>query len=275
MTQTLSDKPVVICFSGLDPTGGAGIQADIETLASLGCHATPIITSLTVQDTHNVHDVTPVESTMIIAQARAILEDMPVKCIKIGLLGSIGIIEALHTLIQDYPHLPVIFDPIQRAGGGTVLANAKMLNAIETLLLPHVELITPNRSEAHILAGQADSIDACANELMAKGCSHVLITDTDNQPETLTNKLWGHGRALASNEWPRCEGTYHGSGCTLTAASAAYLAHGTEVINAVRQAQSFTWQSIKHGQRLGMGQLIPQRLFWCNQEQQSQWHQAN
>lgn len=270
-----SDKPIVMCFSGLDPTGGAGLQADIETLASLGCHATPVATALTVQDTHNVHDITPVDATLIISQARAILEDMPVKCIKIGLLGSIAAIEAIHTLLEDYPTLPVIFDPIERAGGGTVLANATMLNAIETLLLPKVSLITPNQTEAKTLADQADSIEACANELMGKGCAHVLITDIDPSSEKIANKLWGHGRLLSSNEWQRCEGVYHGSGCTLASATAAYLSHGTEMINASRQAQSFTWQSIKNGQRLGMGQLIPQRLFWCNEDNQTQWHQAN
>lgn len=275
MDKIAKEPPIIICFSGLDPTGGAGLQADIETMASLGCRAAPIATSLTVQDTHNVKEQLPVEATLLIAQARAILEDMPIKCIKIGLLGSVDAIEAIHTIIQDYPSLPVIFDPIIYAGGGTRLAQKDHIDALESLLLPNVSLITPNGKEAKLLAGQADSIEACANELMGKGCKHVLITDTNPNSRQITNKLWGHNRLLGSHNWERFEGVYHGTGCTLASAIAAYVAHGTDIANACRQAQSFTWQSVKHGHRMGMGQLIPNRFFWCDNQSQIEWHKAN
>lgn len=273
--QAALAPPIVMCFSGLDPTGGAGLQADIETMASLGCRAAPIATTLTVQDTHNVRDHLTVEPTLLIAQARAILEDMPIKCIKIGLLGSIGAIEAVHTLLEDYPSIPVIFDPVIYAGGGTRLTLNDQIDAIKSLLMPNVSLITPNQKEAKLLAGQADCIDACAHELMGKGCAHVLITDTLPNSQKITNKLWGHNRLLSSHDWERREGNYHGTGCTLASAIAAYTAHGTDMSNACRQAQSFTWQSVKHGQRLGMGQLIPNRFFWCDNQSQVEWHKAN
>ena len=275
MTQPSSECPIILCFSGLDPTGGAGLQADIETLISLGCHAAPIATSLTIQDTHDVKGITPIEPSLIISQARAILEDMPVNCVKIGLLGSVAAIEAIHTILEDYPNLPIVLDPIINAGGGGLLADKAILGAMETLLLPQVSVITPNHKEAKELADQADSIEACANELMSKGCAHVLITDCNPNSNVLTNKLWGHNRLLSSNDWDRYEGVFHGSGCTLASSIAGYLAHGTETVNACRQAQSYTWQSVRHGRRLGMGQLIPRRLFWSDHEKQSEWHHAN
>ena len=99
MKETGDCKPNVLCFSGLDPTGGAGIQADIEALFSAGCHCLPVVTALTVQDTHNVMASHPVAPTLLIAQARAVLDDMPVAAIKIGLLGSIQAAEALHSIL--------------------------------------------------------------------------------------------------------------------------------------------------------------------------------
>ena len=200
---------------------------------------------------------------------------MPIAAFKIGLLGSVAIIEAIHAIVKEYPKLPVILDPITSAGGGAHVMNNEQKSALESLLLPYTTLLTPNAAEAKALTGQADCIGACAHELMAKGCQYVLVTDTQPTDHTITNMLWGHDKLLATLENQRLEGTFHGSGCTLAAAAAAYLAHGTDIISAARQGQQFTAQTIKHGRRLGMGQLIPQRFFWCNQEYRSEWHQAN
>ncbi|HFE37893.1 MAG TPA: hydroxymethylpyrimidine/phosphomethylpyrimidine kinase, partial [Gammaproteobacteria bacterium] len=110
--------PVVMCFSGNDSTGGAGIQADIETLSGMGCHAAPVITSITVQDTRNVVGYYPLSGPMIVEQARAVLEDMPVVAFKVGMLGSVEVVEAVQVILDDYPNLPVILDPVLAAGGG-------------------------------------------------------------------------------------------------------------------------------------------------------------
>ena len=121
-------------FSGSDPSGGAGIQADIEALASMGCHAAPIITAVTVQDTLSVREYSTVDPDLVAAQARLILEDMPVSAFKIGMLGDVGIVEAIHLLLSDYPHIPLILDPVLASGSGAVLADEESVDAMVRLL---------------------------------------------------------------------------------------------------------------------------------------------
>ena len=116
MSTPESHIPAVLCFAGLDPTGGAGLQADIEAIVSMGGHPLPIATSLTVQDTHDVKALMPVDPRHVIAQAHTVLADIPVAAIKIGLLGSVGIVDALEDLLTDCDGVPVVLDPIGRAG---------------------------------------------------------------------------------------------------------------------------------------------------------------
>jgi hydroxymethylpyrimidine/phosphomethylpyrimidine kinase len=267
MNQSIA-PPVVIVFSGLDPTGGAGLQADIETLASTGCHAAPIATCLTIQTTQNVQDVIPVDSTLIIKQARAILEDMPVKAFKLGLLGAIETGEAIAALLNDYADIPVILDPIINAGGGSELANAQIVAALGCLLIPKTTLLTPNSEEAHILAPNANTLDNCAMTLLADGCEYILITGTHSPTQKVINSLYGNHRKLKDYRWERLDENFHGSGCTLASALAGFLAHGHELYSAVLSAQRYTWRSLSSGYYLGMGQALPNRLFWSNQDKE-------
>ena len=118
VTPTENTRPIVMSFAGHDPCGGAGIQADIETLVSLGCHCTPVVTALTVQDSVNVKDYVATDAGLLVEQARAVLEDMPVAAFKIGMIGSVQNVEAIHTIIQEYRDIPVVLDPVLAAGGG-------------------------------------------------------------------------------------------------------------------------------------------------------------
>ncbi|MGI9251772.1 MAG: bifunctional hydroxymethylpyrimidine kinase/phosphomethylpyrimidine kinase [Pseudohongiellaceae bacterium] len=266
-------KPVVMCFSGLDPTGGAGIQADIETLFSLGCHCAPIVTTLTVQTTRDALKFNSVEPALLIQQARAVLDDMEVKCFKLGLLGSVDIIEAVHGLLADYPELPVVLDPVFSAGGGFAFADdsgKRVIKAMRSLLLPRCTVLTPNTDEARQLAsiGDADTRviceDAC-HELLGTGCQHILLTGTHADTEDVVNYLYSNSQQRSSQQsatsftWPRLPQQYHGSGCTLAAAVAAHLAHGLDVGEAVKRAQRFTWESLHHGLQVGAGQHLPNR----------------
>lgn len=258
--------PVVMCLSGNDPTGGAGIQADIEALASHGCHTAPVITAITVQDTQNVQDFRSVDAALVIEQARAVLEDMSVAAIKIGMVGSVENVEAIHTLLMDYPHLPVVLDPILSASGGADLADEAVQKAMETLLFPMTTVLTPNSREARHLAPEADNLNACALALLDKGCEFVLITGAhENTPEVI-NTLYGNHRVLETFHWERLPGQYHGSGCTLAASIAGLLAQGLEPFTAIHEAQEYTWESLNHAYRAGMGQLLPNRLFWARGE---------
>jgi hydroxymethylpyrimidine/phosphomethylpyrimidine kinase len=259
--------PVVMCFSGLDSTGGAGVQADIEAIASMGCHAAPVVTALTVQDTHQVISYTPVDISLLIAQARAVLEDIPVAAIKIGMVGNVPVIEAIHSLLTDYPDIPVVLDPVLAGGGGGELSNDQVIDAMTRLLLPQVTVLTPNSIEARALAPEADTLDACGQQLLDMGCEFVLLTGTHEKAEHVENRLYGSRRLLETFSWERLPNSYHGSGCTLAAAIAGLLAHGLEPFTATHEAQEYTWEALRNGYRIGMGQLLPNRLFWARGEE--------
>ncbi len=262
MTET-PGIPIVLALSGSDPSGGAGIQADIESLLSHGCHCAPVITAVTVQDTQTVYSYAPLGGTLIMEQARAVLEDMPVAAIKIGMLGSSEAVEAICGVLQDYPNIPVVLDPIVASGNGATLAEKDVLEAIDSLLLPHVTVLTPNSPEARILAPAADNLDACAMALLDKGCEFVLITGTHENTSAVTNSFYGNHRLLESYTWERLNGSFHGSGCTLAASIAGLLAQGLEPLSAVHEAQAYTWETLARATRLGMGQALPNRLFWA------------
>ena len=261
--MTQPSIPVVMTFSGHDPGGGAGIQADIEAVASMGCHAAPIITAHTVQDTRDVISVTPAETTLLIQQARAILEDMEVAAFKVGLLASTEVVEAVHSLMVDYPGIPVVVDPVLFAGGGSRLVDEGLLSAMRSLLLPLTTILTPNSFEARTLAAEADNLDACAHKLLDDGCEFVLITGTHENTPAVENRLYSHHRHMDTYTWERLPASYHGSGCTLAAAIAGLLAQGGDIPAVIEEAQTYTWETLRHGYRVGMGQLLPNRLFWA------------
>lgn len=266
--MTDNDIPVVMTFAGTDPTGGAGVQADIEAISSMGCHAAAVVTAVTVQDTRNVMSFEPVSAALVIEQARAVLEDMPVHAIKIGMIGSVENVEVIHTLLNDYPDIPVVLDPILRAGGGSELANDELMAAMIELLFPMTAILTPNSQEARRLAPEADTLDACAQEILAAGCELVLITGTHENTATVDNILYGNRRRLDTYSWERLPHSYHGSGCTLASGIAGLLAQGMEPLTAIHEAQEYTWETLKHGYRLGMGQYHPNRFFWARGEEE-------
>ena len=267
--------PIVMSFSGHDPSGGAGIQADIETLNSLGCHCTPIITALTAQDSVSVKDFSPTDPSFLIEQARAILEDMPIAVFKIGMIGSVENVEAIHTILQDYPQTPVILDPVLKAGGGGNLGEAALVDAIRHLLIPYCTIITPNSIEAKALYPDADSLDACAQGLMDDDCRYVLITGGHEPSAKIINRLWGQRHCINEQTWERLEGEFHGTGCTLASAIAGFMAHNNPVEIAVQEAQQYTSKTIQHARRLGMGQMIPNRYYWSDHGLAQPWKKVH
>ena len=265
---TMKKLPIVMTFSGHDPSGGAGIQADIETLASQGCLATPVITALTTQDSHDVIEFKAIEASHIISQARAVLKDMPVAAFKIGMIGSADNAQAIDSILQDYPDLPLILDPVLASGGGTPLGDEQLLEAIRLLLLPRTTVLTPNSVEARQLAPETDTLEACALALLDRGTDYVLVTGTHEHTPHVVNSLYHAKRLLESFTWERLPHSYHGSGCTLAACTAGMMAHGLDPFQAVHEAQEFTWNALRHGYRPGRGQYFPDRLFWSKQDDQ-------
>lgn len=260
--------PIVLTFAASDPTGGAGLQADLLTLASMGCHPLSVVTALTVQDTRGVDDLLAIDSDWVIDQARKLLEDMPVAAFKLGVLGSVENITAIAEIISDYPEVPVILDPVLASGRGDALSSEDMIIAMRELIIPQTTVLTPNSMEARRLAEEDEDeddpgLDECATRLVSLGCEFVLITGTHENTAEVINTLYGEEGIVRSDRWKRLPGSYHGSGCTLASAIAATMANGLDVPEAVREAQEYTWQALAHGFRPGMGQYLPDRFFWA------------
>ena len=254
--------PTILCLSGFDPSGGAGIQADIESIASMGGHAVPVITALTVQNTQNVTRFQAIDSQLFVEQVDALLEDVPIKAIKIGMIGSVQIIEAISEILKKNTDLPVIFDPVLAAGGGTDLAESGMLTAIQESILPYTTILTPNSPEARQLSGETELKD-CGKKLMDYGCEAVLLTGAHEDSEHVDN-LWFHGdQYVETFSWDRLPHEYHGSGCTLASAIAALVAQGLDPFTAVNEAQDYSWNTLKYAFKISdKGQLIPHRFYW-------------
>ncbi|MEW5904865.1 MAG: hydroxymethylpyrimidine/phosphomethylpyrimidine kinase [Pseudomonadota bacterium] len=266
--------PIVLSFAASDPSSGAGMQADILTIASMGCHPLSVVTGVTVQDTSGVEDIQAVDADLVADQARAVLEDMPVAAFKVGLLGSVDNIAVIAEIVSDYPDIPLVLDPVLASGRGDELTSEDMVDALRELLLPQTTILTPNSMEARRLVIDDDnelddpSLSECAKRILNLGCEYVLITGTHENTPKVVNSLYGARGLVRSDSWPRLPGIYHGSGCTLASAIAALLANGLSLEDAVREAQEYTWEALKYGFRPGMGQHIPDRLFWARDEEE-------
>ena len=264
--------PLVLSFAASDPTGGAGIQADILTLASMGCHPLSVITALTVQDTAGVDEILVIDADWVADQARMLLEDMPVAAFKMGMLGSVETIAIIAEILSDYPEIPVILDPVLTSGRGDEFATDDMIAAMRELIIPQTTIITPNSNEARRLAlfeseDEDISLPDCAARLIEMGCEYVLITGTHENTPRVLNSLFNTDGMMQTDAWDRLPGSYHGSGCTLASAIAATLAYGQEMPQAVREAQEYTHEALKAAFRPGMGQYIPERFFWAQDGQ--------
>jgi hydroxymethylpyrimidine/phosphomethylpyrimidine kinase len=250
-------------FAGADPTGGAGIAADIQAVSALGCHPAPVITAVTAQDTAGLKQFTAVDTELVIAQARAVLEDMPVAAFKTGVLGSAANLAAVETIVSEYRDIPLVVDPVLSTGRGDALSDRPLEEGYRSMLFPLTTLATPNSIEMKKLGASGDTAEACAQELMSLGCEYVLCTGTHVPTAEVSHFLYGHRRLLETIRQERLPHDFHGSGCTLASACAAGLAQGFDVAAAVREALDFTWHALKNGHQLGMGQALPDRQFWA------------
>ena len=243
--------PNVLAFAASDPTGGAGIQADVLTLAGLGCHPLTVLTALTVQDTHGVQRLQAVDAELVAEQANCLRAELPVAAFKLGVLGSAANAAVVADMLSARARVPVVLDPVLASGRGDALADGALLEALRARLAPLATVITPNSLEARALGG----VDA----LLALGCRYVLVTGTHADTPEVVNTLHDARGVVREDRWPRLPASYHGSGCTLASAIAARLALGDAVPEAVRAAQDYTWHTLKRGFKPGSGQYLPRR----------------
>jgi len=265
-----SSVPKILTFAASDPTGGAGIQADLMTQTSLGCYPLSVLTAITCQDTSGVSDVLPIDPSIVEKQAWLILNETKIDVIKCGVMASEENIKVISEIIKDYPDVPVVIDPILSSGRGDNLALGDSLQLMIRHLFPLAEIITPNVNEAAKIISNKNisEIDEdllfIGKSLMDLGPKNVLITAADYQVDkkTLTNTLFCQDGGIFNFDHERLPQSFHGSGCTLASAVAAYLAQGMSIHTAVEEAQKFTIDALKNGLVNGHGQLIPNRFFW-------------
>lgn len=237
----------MLVFAGLDPSGGAGISADIEAIAAQGAHALPVVTALTVQDNNRVHAVEPVEPALLARQAQVLAASVEIGAVKIGIPGNRAnaevIAAAIGRLRHAPPGLPVVLDPVLASGHGDALARGDALAALAPLLAI-ATIVVPNLPEARAL-GEA-------------GCPHLLVTGGHADGPEVVNR-WHGPQGVREWRWPRLPGAFHGSGCTLASAIAARLALGEPMEEALDKAQRYCHAALAQSYAIGPGQRIPNR----------------
>lgn len=259
-------RPVVLCFSGLDPSGGAGLQADIESIGLAGSHAAIACTAITVQNSQMVFGFEPVSAELLCQQATAVLDDLPVKAIKSGMLGTVDNIHALTALFTHKipTGTPFVLDPVLVANSGGSLGDKTTLVQAFNELLPFATLITPNTHELRALSGESD-LHLAAKKLCTNGVQAVLVkTSHDFDSGDIEQFLYIDGQIVHTSILPRLSGEFHGSGCSLASYIAGRLALGEPLIAAVQNADRWIQGVLKHADAPHpndpKAQLIPRRF---------------
>jgi hydroxymethylpyrimidine/phosphomethylpyrimidine kinase len=244
--------PTALTIAGSDSGGGAGIQADLKAFARCGVHGTSAIVALTAQNTLGVSDIHPVPPASILAQVRAIAEDIPPDAVKVGMLGDEATIDAVVEAIGLLGEAPVVVDPVMVAESGAVLLAAEARRALIERILPLAAVATPNLPEARALtgAGEDASPEELARAVQELGPAVVVVTGghTDSGADVFFD-----GEQLVEIEGPRHpDGAAHGSGCTHSSALAATLAWGASPLSAARRARAIAAEAVARGLR-GIG----------------------
>ena len=261
VTPTLAlpfSYPRVLSIAGSDSGGGAGIQADLKTMSALGCYGMTAITALTAQNTCGVRSIHGVPPQMLRDQIDAVLEDIGVDAVKIGMLHSSEIVQTVAAAIERHQLPNVVFDPVMVATSGAVLIDNSAVDVLVRELFPRAVLITPNLDEAALLVKRAlhteSDMEAAATDLLAMGAAAVLVKGGHLQGEVVSDLL-----AFASGErvWMRDSRIHtpntHGTGCTLSSAIASYLALGQDLLGAVQSARTYIRGALQHGAQVRTG----------------------
>ena len=254
-------RATVLCFSGLDPSGGAGLQADIEAIGQSGAHAAIACTAITVQDSQQVYGFEAVSASLLMQQANAVYNDLPVKAIKSGMLGTVDNIAAVASFLRQHPQLAYVLDPVLVANSGGSLGDQKTLVKAFAELVPLATVLTPNTVELRAMTGR-DNIQYAINALFDMGANAVLVKGAhEHEPYRIRHWLYAQGECIAQSYWPRLPGEFHGSGCSLASYIAGKLAQGITLRDAVQQGELWLHQVlIRADNPHPAGQKIPRRF---------------
>ena len=251
----------MLAIAGSDSGGGAGIQADLKAFARCGAHGMTAITAVTAQNTTAVRAVFPLPPEAIVAQVRAVAEDIGVDAVKIGMLGTAETIEAVDTALELVAGAPVVLDPVMVAESGARLLDADAVEALRTRLLPRAAVVTPNAAEAAALVDAEPGTDPAllARLVHALGPSAVVVTG--GHREDATDLFYDGERSVPIPGERHPPGAAHGSGCTHSSALAAHLALGLDPLEAARRAKEVATAGVRDGLRALGGGAGPVDVF--------------
>ena len=247
-----------LSIAGSDPSGGAGIQADLKTFSARGVYGMSVITALTAQNTQGVHSVHLVPSDFVANQIKTVLDDIRVDAIKIGMIANASIAIAVADVLRNYPDIPIVLDPVMIAKGGHSLLEDDAVSALKERLLPLADILTPNLPEAASLLGEKiatsrDEIEKQGKALLELGSKAVLMKGghlgTDESPDLLVSRT---GTVWFEQDRIETKNT-HGTGCTLSSAIAAALAKGQSNEDAIKDAKSYLLSAISAADSLHIG----------------------
>ncbi len=255
------NSPIILSIAGFDPTGGAGIQADIETARALKCRSIQLITCLTVQNTAHVFKIVAVDPDLFQYQAKILLHDIQPKVIKIGLIGDLNIAACIVKILNQFPHIPVIFDPILKSGAGDNLSSQALIHYYKKEIIPRCFLITPNCQELRLLT-DLDKIEKGAEKLLQGGVKNIIVTatdDTNKNQSSIKHQLFQPQKPPQIFYKNRLAHQYHGSGCTFSMACACFIGQKESLLTALKKSFDFTEQCLINAEKVGTGQYLPCR----------------
>ena len=265
MTFATANPPIVLSFSVLDPSGAGGLQASIETAASLGCHCAPVITAACTSGAGPDADIAPSAPGIIIEQARSILEYMDVSAICTGYIGSRQSAEAIHSILNDFSHIPVVSHPgLCFLSSDDERERRELIDAYSNLILPLSTLANLSLFEARIISNETDTLETTAHSIISSGCETAIITGTGQHNHAFQNSVFNAKGLVNHTRWEQEPADCYSASGTLSTALACYLAHGFIQTQAIDQAQNFTWQAMRASRELGFGRRTPHRFFWAD-----------
>ncbi len=271
----------VLALGCLETTSSEGLQSDVLTLASMGCHPLSVACAVAVRDTRSVDEVSVLDAEIVVAQAQVILEDVPVAAFRVGMVGSVENVAAVAALLSDYPQTPLVLEPSLALIDFVDEGGEEYCQALMQLLLPMASVLVIGQRDLERLVveggggqddggqddGEGDLDQATVLEAVCStGVGHVLLCGGDSPGDEIENTLFRNGSPLRSDRWRRLPGHYLGARALLATAIAASLAQGMDVARACREAEEFVFQALTSAYRIGMGLALPDRLFWSRED---------
>ena len=261
-------SPVILAFATHDPAGRCGLQAIAETIAGLGGHCASVVTGLCASGHVNEYELMPVDSRLVIQQARSILEDMPVAAIDVSYAGSVGNLEAIHSIFVDYPQIPVVCSAALQYCDNSATVAAEYPRALAELILPLSTLLVCNNDHTAALTQNAPLAEDLIHRLFVSNCQHLLSYQCNQSSRSFEYILYSEETVLETFNWQAgcCQPQDAAIEDMLAAGIATYLGHGSGIVTASTEGIKFASQAAASAQRIGFESPIPNRFFWAKRD---------